>query len=99
MSNLHDVTSPEHFKELLSADLNRVSCLNFWAPWAEPCAAFTEVVKGEASNFPSVLFLNVSRWLPTFGHLLAGRESSITKRRARAEKLESGRHGEFSDRC
>ncbi len=60
MSNLHDVTSPDHFKSLLSADLNRVSCLNFWAPWAEPCAAFTEVVKGEAAKFPAVLFLNVS---------------------------------------
>jgi thioredoxin-like negative regulator of GroEL len=60
MSNIVDVTSPEHFKELLSADLNRVSCLNFWAPWAEPCAAFTEVVKSEAGKFSSVLFLNVS---------------------------------------
>ncbi|KAI9635040.1 putative thioredoxin [Dioszegia hungarica] len=59
MSNLVDVTSPEHFKELLSADLNRVSCLNFWAPWAEPCAAFTEVVKSEAGKFSSVLFLNI----------------------------------------
>jgi thiol-disulfide isomerase/thioredoxin len=61
MSNLVDVTSPDHFKTLLSADLNRVSCLNFWAPWAEPCAAFTEVVKGEAPKFSSVLFLNVSQ--------------------------------------
>lgn len=61
MSNFIDVTSPEHFKTLLSADLNRVSCLNFWAPWAEPCAAFTEIVKGEAAKFSSVLFLNVSR--------------------------------------
>lgn len=61
MSNLVDVTSPDHFKSLLSADLNRVSCLNFWAPWAEPCAAFTEVIKGEAGKYSSVLFLNVSK--------------------------------------
>lgn len=60
-SNLVDVTSPEHFKSVLSADLNRVSCLNFWASWAEPCKAFTEAVKEESSKFPQVLFLNVSR--------------------------------------
>lgn len=59
-SNLVDVKSPEHFKELLSADLNRVALLNFWAPWAEPCAEFNKAVEGEAAKFPSVLFLNVS---------------------------------------
>lgn len=59
-SNFVNVTSPQHFKDLLSADLNRVSCLNFWAPWAEPCAAFTKAVEGEAAKFPSVLFLSVS---------------------------------------
>jgi thiol-disulfide isomerase/thioredoxin len=60
MSNFVEVTSPEHFKELLSADLKRVSCLNFWAPWAEPCEAFTQAVKEQAAKFPQVLFLNVS---------------------------------------
>lgn len=59
-SNLVQVNSPEHFRELLSADLNRVSCLNFWAPWAEPCVAFNNAVEQEAAQFPSVLFLNVS---------------------------------------
>jgi thiol-disulfide isomerase/thioredoxin len=59
-SNFVNVTSPQHFKDLLSADLNRVSCLNFWAPWAEPCAAFTKAVEGEATKFPGVLFLSVS---------------------------------------
>jgi len=58
-SNLVEVTSPEHFKELLSKDLNRISLLNFWAPWAEPCAAFNKAVADEAAKFPSVLFLNV----------------------------------------
>jgi thiol-disulfide isomerase/thioredoxin len=60
MSNLVEVTSPEHFKDILSKDLNRVSLLNFWAPWAEPCAAFNKAVAAEAAKFPSVLFLNVS---------------------------------------
>ncbi|AAW42462.1 thioredoxin, putative [Cryptococcus deneoformans JEC21] len=58
-SNLVQVNSPEHFRELLSADLNRVSCLNFWAPWAEPCVAFNNAVEQEAAQFPSVLFLNI----------------------------------------
>ncbi|KAK4688471.1 hypothetical protein P7C73_g1645, partial [Tremellales sp. Uapishka_1] len=56
-SNHVAVTSPEHFQTLLSADLNRVSCLNFWAPWAEPCAAFNKVVEEQAVKFPAVLFL------------------------------------------
>jgi thiol-disulfide isomerase/thioredoxin len=60
MSNLVEVTSPEHFKAELSKDLNRVSVLNFWAPWAEPCKEFNEAVAAEAQRFPAVLFLNVS---------------------------------------
>lgn len=59
-SNFVNVTSPEHFKELLSQDLNRVSCLNFWASWAEPCAEFNKIVEKEAKDFEKVLFLNVS---------------------------------------
>ncbi|AFR93743.2 Grx4 family monothiol glutaredoxin [Cryptococcus neoformans C23] len=58
-SNLVQVSSPKHFRELLSADLNRVSCLNFWAPWAEPCVAFNSAVEQKAAQFPSVLFLNI----------------------------------------
>jgi hypothetical protein len=29
MSNLVEITSPEHFKQVLSEDLNRVSVLDF----------------------------------------------------------------------
>lgn len=58
-SNLVNVTSPEHFKELLSADLNRVSCLNFWASWAEPCEEFNKIVEKESKEFQKILFLNV----------------------------------------
>ena len=61
-ANLVTVTSPEHFKTVLSEDLNRVSCLNFWAPWAELCAAFNQEVEAEAAKFPSMLFLNVGQW-------------------------------------
>jgi hypothetical protein len=41
--SLVTVSSPEHFKELLSADLSRVSVLNFWAPWADVCKGMNEV--------------------------------------------------------
>jgi thiol-disulfide isomerase/thioredoxin len=57
--NLITIDSPEHFKEVLSKDLNRVSCLNFWATWAEPCEVFNKEVESAAAKFPSVLFLHV----------------------------------------
>jgi len=57
--NLITITSPEHFKDVLSKDLSRVSCLNFWATWAEPCEEFNKEVEVAAGKFPAVLFLNV----------------------------------------
>lgn len=59
-TNLIHVTSPEHFKSLLEADLTRVSLLNFWAPWAKPCEAFNKVVEETAGKFSDVLVLMVS---------------------------------------
>ncbi|EPQ26362.1 uncharacterized protein PFL1_06010 [Pseudozyma flocculosa PF-1] len=56
-SNLVEVTSPEHFTELMQADLTRVSLLNFWAPWAEPCKQMNDVVKELALKYPQVLCL------------------------------------------
>ncbi|PFH47997.1 hypothetical protein AMATHDRAFT_49865 [Amanita thiersii Skay4041] len=58
-NNLHEVTSTTHFQELLSADLNRISLINFWAPWAEPCKQMNEVVSELAKKYPTVLFLQV----------------------------------------
>ncbi|KAJ3761250.1 glutaredoxin [Lentinula raphanica] len=58
-SNFHEVNSPSHFQQLLSADLNRVSVLNFWAPWAEPCKQMNEVTRELANKFPSILFLQI----------------------------------------
>ena len=63
-SNLIDITSPEQFKKTLSKDLKRVSCLNFWAPWAEPCEAFNKEIQTAAGKYPTVLFLNVSLHMP-----------------------------------
>ncbi|KAG6917853.1 hypothetical protein DXG01_000758 [Tephrocybe rancida] len=58
-SNSHQIESTPQFQELLSADLNRVSLLNFWAPWAEPCVQMNEVVEELAKKYPAVLVLNV----------------------------------------
>ncbi|EST08995.1 Glutaredoxin [Kalmanozyma brasiliensis GHG001] len=56
-SNLVEVTSPEHFTEIMQQDLGRVSLLNFYAPWAEPCKQMNEVVKEIAVKYPQVLCL------------------------------------------
>lgn len=56
-ANLRTVSSPDHFKSLLSEDLERVSVLYFYADWAEPCAAMTQAVQALADANPAVLFL------------------------------------------
>jgi thiol-disulfide isomerase/thioredoxin len=58
-TNYHIVNSPAHFQELLSADLNRVSLINFWAPWAAPCEQMNEVVIELAKKYPTALVLQV----------------------------------------
>ncbi|KAK0472011.1 glutaredoxin [Armillaria novae-zelandiae] len=59
MANYHQVVSPSHFQELLSADLTRVSLINFWADFAEPCRQMNEVVLELSKKYPAVLFLQV----------------------------------------
>ena len=58
-ANFHEVQSPEHFQSLLSEDLSRVSLINFWAPWAAPCAQMNEVVVELAKKYSQVLVLQV----------------------------------------
>ncbi|KAJ7240170.1 glutaredoxin [Mycena haematopus] len=58
-SNLVTVSSAPHFQSLLSADLTRVSLLNFWAPWAAPCTQMNDVVAELAKKHPNILALNV----------------------------------------
>ena len=58
-TNLYQVTSSEHFKSLLSADLQRVSLLYFWASWAQPCAQMTEVFIELARKYPTLLSLQI----------------------------------------
>jgi len=57
--NLYQVDSPDHLKELLSKDLERVSLLYFWAPWAEPCKQMTEVVTELSRKYPKLLSLQI----------------------------------------
>ncbi|PBK67891.1 glutaredoxin, partial [Armillaria solidipes] len=59
MANYHQVVSPSHFQELLSTDLTRVSLINFWADFAEPCKQMNEVVFELSKKYPAVLFLQV----------------------------------------
>ncbi|CAG7849195.1 Monothiol glutaredoxin-4 [Serendipita indica DSM 11827] len=58
-TNLHDVKSADEFQDYLSKDLQRVSLINFWAPWAEPCKQMNELVAELAKKYESVLFLQV----------------------------------------
>ena len=57
--NFHVIESPTQFQDIMSADLNRVSLINFWAPWAEPCKQMNEVVLELAKKYPQVLVLQV----------------------------------------
>lgn len=54
-----DIQGPEHFTTVMQADLRRVTLLNFWAPWAEPCKTMNEVVAQLAAKYPQVAVLNV----------------------------------------
>jgi thioredoxin-like negative regulator of GroEL len=54
-----DVQSSDQFKYLLSEDLQRVSLLYFWAPWAEPCKQMDEVVAELSRKYPKLLCLNI----------------------------------------
>lgn len=57
--NFHIVTSPTQFQEILSVDLKRVSLINFWALWAEPCKQMNIVVEELAKKHPELLVLQV----------------------------------------
>ncbi|KAF8268993.1 thioredoxin [Lactarius quietus] len=57
--NDHQVKSTNQFQELLSQDLQRISLLYFWAPWAAPCTQMTEVVRALAGKYPTLLLLQI----------------------------------------
>lgn len=58
-SNLVAIASPEMFTSLMQQDLNRVTLLNFWASWAQPCEPMTKAITELAPKYPHVLFMNV----------------------------------------
>lgn len=60
-ANLFNVESPQHFQDLLSKDLKRISLINFWAAWAEPCQQMNQVVLELARRWPDVLVLQVRK--------------------------------------
>lgn len=59
-SNFIEVVSPTHFQNILSEDLNRVSVINFWAPWAEPCKQMNEVAQELSNKYKAALFVQAS---------------------------------------
>jgi thiol-disulfide isomerase/thioredoxin len=59
-SNFIEVESPKHFQDFLSQDLNRVSVINFWAQWAEPCKQMNQVAEELSGKYKAALFLQVS---------------------------------------
>lgn len=59
-SNYHEVATVDEFKSLMEADLERVSLLSFWAPWAAPCQQMNEVVKSLAEKYETIQVLSVS---------------------------------------
>jgi len=59
LSNVVAITSPDMFTSLMQQDLNRVTLLNFWAPWAQPCEPMMAAVRDLAVKYPHVLFMNI----------------------------------------
>ena len=58
-ANVVAITSPDMFTDLMQQDLERVTLLNFWAPWAQPCEQMNQAVLEFAARYPKVLFMNV----------------------------------------
>ncbi|EOR01169.1 hypothetical protein E3P92_01754 [Wallemia ichthyophaga] len=56
---LKEVESAEEFQSLLSNNLNGLSVLNFWAPWADPCTQMNVVARELSEKHTAVLFLNI----------------------------------------
>jgi thiol-disulfide isomerase/thioredoxin len=78
------VNSPDHFRSLLSEDLQRMSLINFWAPWAAPCQEMNELAAELAEKYPELLVLQVlwfqSLHAPfsTRTHIVSGRGGGTT---------------------
>ena len=54
----------ENFKETIVN--NPFVIVDFWAPWCEPCVAFTPVFEAASEKNPDILFFHLSNKLNHF---------------------------------
>ncbi|KZP10482.1 glutaredoxin [Athelia psychrophila] len=57
--NFHAITTVDQFQELMKNNLERISLINFWASWAEPCKVMNELVLDLAKKYPDIQVLHV----------------------------------------
>lgn len=57
--NFHTITTVEQFQEVMKNGLERISLVNFWASWAEPCKPMNELVLELANKYPDIQVLHV----------------------------------------
>jgi len=57
--NFYAITTVEQFQETMKNGLERISLINFWAPWAEPCKDMNELVLELAKKYPDIQVLHI----------------------------------------
>lgn len=54
-----EIQSPTQFTDVMASDLERVSLLYFYAPWADPCHGIKEVLQRLCPRYPNLQILSV----------------------------------------
>ncbi|ODQ52845.1 monothiol glutaredoxin-5 [Saitoella complicata NRRL Y-17804] len=56
---VREITSVEDFEQFITTSNGSVIALNFWAPWAAPCAQMNVVFEELSTRYPSVKFAKI----------------------------------------